>query len=76
METVKEITKYIKLFSAEEQKVLLKELKTAWILKEAERIDKSTTEHQKKNNLKPLKMKEIVDIVNKVRADLKRKHAA
>ena len=76
MQTVKEISKYVKLLSAAQQEVLLEQLRLSQLMKEAVKIDATTANHQKKNKLKPLSIKEIVAVVKSVRADRRRKHAA
>ena len=76
METVKEISKYVKLLSPTQQQVLLEQLRLSRLLQEAARLDAATAAHQKKNKLKPLDMKDIVAVVNSVRANRRRKHAA
>lgn len=76
METVKEINKYVKMLSKEQQEVLLKQLRLSQLMDEAKRIDSENAAHQKKNKVKTVSMKQIVEIVHKVRVDTKRKHAA
>jgi hypothetical protein len=73
---VKEITKYAKRLPPDQQRALAEQLRFAQLLNRARELDKEMGAHQKKNKLKPLSMKEIVEVVNKVRSERKKKHAA
>lgn len=76
METVKEITRYVKLLSAEQREELLEQLRLSQLMSEAKRLDNSTRVTRKRNGSKMLTMKEIVAIVNSVRAERRKKHVA
>jgi hypothetical protein len=75
-DTVKEITKYAKLLTLEQQEALLEQLRLVQLLDTAKKIDAANSNHQKKRKSVPPTMKEIVSIVHKVRSESNKKHAA
>ena len=75
-DAIKEITKYAKRLSPEQQKTLLDQLRLAQLLSDAQQFDEDLRALHKKNKTRPPSMKEIVEVVYKVRSERKKKHAA